>query len=240
MRARRRAAPGARASASPRPSGFLPPARAIVGRPPPPPPTIGAISFTTSPAEIRFATPSSKFATRCTVPFSRVAEHDRGRRAPLLEAVGEVEQRVGAEPGTSITITFVPSTTATSGSTSAGAASAPSASSPRAAPARARPRRVELARAAVQERPRLARRDRLDPPRAGADGGLAEDHERADLGRRADVRAAAELAREAVDLDHAHLARRTSRRRASSRRACAPPRSASRTSAPGSPRTPSR
>src|SRR6185436_2479550 len=61
----------ARASASGSFSGSLPPARAIVGRPPPPPPTIGAISLTTSPAETRLATLSSKFATRWTVPFSR-------------------------------------------------------------------------------------------------------------------------------------------------------------------------
>src|SRR5205085_12354329 len=61
----------ARASASGSFSGSLPPARAIVGRPPPPPPTIGAISRTTSPALTRSATVWSKFATRCTVPFSR-------------------------------------------------------------------------------------------------------------------------------------------------------------------------
>src|SRR4051795_10156561 len=57
----------------------------------------------------------------------------------------------------------------------------------------------------MQEGPRLARADGLDAPGSGADGPLAHDRERADLGGRADVRAAAELAREAVDLDDADL-----------------------------------
>ena len=47
-----------------------------------------------------------------------------------------------------------------------------------------------------------------------------EDRERPDLRRRADVRAAAELAREAVGSRRRGRRRRTSRRRASSRRAC--------------------
>src|SRR5262249_35045536 len=57
----------------------------------------------------------------------------------------------------------------------------------------------------VQQRPRLARGDGLDAPRAGADRPLGRDHERADLGGRAHVRAAAELAPDAVDVDDAHL-----------------------------------
>ena len=57
----------------------------------------------------------------------------------------------------------------------------------------------------MEERPRLAGGDGLDAPGSGADGPLAHDRERADLGGRAHVRAAAELAREAVDLDDAHL-----------------------------------
>src|SRR5205085_6145929 len=59
--------------------------------------------------------------------------------------------------------------------------------------------------AAVEVRPRLAGRDRLDPPRAGADGALAQDRERPDLRRRAHVRAAAELARVARHLDDADV-----------------------------------
>src|SRR6185436_17671413 len=66
------------------------------------------------------------------------------------------------------------------------------------------PQLVALLRALVQERERLAGGDGLDPARTRTDGALGEDHERADLGRRADVRAAAELAREPVDLDDAH------------------------------------
>ena len=65
--------------------------------------------------------------------------------------------------------------------------------------------RLELACPSVQDRPRFAGGDCLDAPRADADRLLAEDHERADLGGRADVRAAAELAGEAADLDDAHL-----------------------------------
>ena len=48
-----------------------------------------------------------------------------------------------------------------------------SPSSPRAGPARARPHGLELARAPVQERPRLAGGDGLDPARARADRALA-------------------------------------------------------------------
>ena len=66
------------------------------------------------------------------------------------------------------------------------------------------PQLLGLARALVQQRVGLAGRDRLDPARAGTDRALGEDHERADLRGRADVRTAAELAGEAVDLDHAH------------------------------------
>ena len=57
----------------------------------------------------------------------------------------------------------------------------------------------------MQESERLAGRDGLDPARAGADRPLGEDHDRPDLGRRADVGAATELARVALDLDDAHL-----------------------------------
>src|SRR5207244_3995918 len=47
---------------------------------------------------------------------------------------------------------------------------------------------------AVEERVGLARRDRLDPACAGADGALGEEHERADLSSPAYVRPATELA----------------------------------------------
>src|SRR4029079_4231975 len=57
---------------------------------------------------------------------------------------------------------------------------------------------VALARTLVEARERLTRGDGLDSARAGADRGFGEDDERPDLGSRADVRAAAELPREAV------------------------------------------
>src|SRR5207247_3747105 len=52
---------------------------------------------------------------------------------------------------------------------------------------------VGLAGPFVQESERLAGRDGLDPARARADRPLGEDHDRPDLGRRADVGAATEL-----------------------------------------------
>src|SRR5581483_9140762 len=65
--------------------------------------------------------------------------------------------------------------------------------------------RLELARAALEHRVRLAGRHRLDAARAGADGALVQDHERPDLCRRADVRAPAQLGGVPVDLDDAYL-----------------------------------
>src|SRR4029079_11438350 len=56
----------------------------------------------------------------------------------------------------------------------------------------------------VQQRERLARGDGLDAPGASADRALRQDSERPDLRGGADVRAAAELERPAVDVDHAH------------------------------------
>src|SRR5439155_26174708 len=67
------------------------------------------------------------------------------------------------------------------------------------------PQLVCLVRASVQERVRLAGRDRFDPPRAGPDRALGQDRERPDLRRPTDVCAAAELHRKTGDLDHAHL-----------------------------------
>src|SRR5205814_10104111 len=64
---------------------------------------------------------------------------------------------------------------------------------------------VRLARALVQQGVGLARRHRLDAARAGPDRPLGEDRERPDLGGRAYVRPAAQLARPTVpDLHHAH------------------------------------
>ena len=74
---------------------------------------------------------------------------------------------------------------------------APSSSSARSSSASSRAR--------AEQRPRLARGHRLDPPRARADRALGEDRERPDLRGRADVRAAAQLARVVLDLDDAHV-----------------------------------
>src|SRR5204862_4660923 len=67
------------------------------------------------------------------------------------------------------------------------------------------PQLLRLLPGTVKVRVGLARGDGLDPPRARADRALRENHERADLGRPAHVRAATELARVARDLDHANL-----------------------------------
>src|SRR5439155_16151849 len=56
------------------------------------------------------------------------------------------------------------------------------------------PELVRLARPLAQPGERLARRQRLDAPGAGAHRTLGEDREGADLGSRPDVRSAAELA----------------------------------------------
>ena len=53
---------------------------------------------------------------------------------------------------------------------------------------------LRLAAPLVEERERLAGGHSLDPPRAGADRALREDHDRADLRRRTHMRAPAELA----------------------------------------------
>jgi hypothetical protein len=65
------------------------------------------------------------------------------------------------------------------------------------------PQRVQLARPLVDVRPGVTRRQALDPPHARSDRALREDRQHAHLGRRADVRATAELDRVARDLHDA-------------------------------------
>ena len=79
-------------------SGSLPPARAIVRRPPPPPPTSAEAALTTSEALMRSATASSKLAIRVTLPSSTPPSTTAAGTVALLEAIGEVEQRVAVEP----------------------------------------------------------------------------------------------------------------------------------------------
>ena len=124
------------------------------------------------------------------------AEHDRGRAVALLEAVGEVEQRALVEALDRLhdQVEAVLGADDSLDLTRRGDACGRLALQLLARLLELRPHGVELARAAVQERPRLAGGDGLDPARAGADRALGEDREAADLGGRADVGAAAELA----------------------------------------------
>ena len=87
----------ASASASESLPGSFPPARAIVRRPPPPPPTIAAAPFTTSAALTLSATALVEVRDQRHLAVRDAAEHDGRRAVALLEAVGEVEQRVAVE-----------------------------------------------------------------------------------------------------------------------------------------------
>src|SRR6185437_5906384 len=64
---------------------------------------------------------------------------------------------------------------------------------------------VGLAHPCMEKRMRLTRGDRFDATSTGPDRALAQDHEGADLRGRTDVCPAAELPREAIDLDDAHV-----------------------------------
>ncbi len=189
------------ASASRTPSGFLPPASASVGFPPPPPPMCLPSSRTSCDAsrprptsessrlidEIRAAVVDGgdERAVRLLLlpqPVRQVAQRPALQRLRLDEqdvALRVDDLELDARLGRALLRLLA-----------------------RAVELLAE--QVRLARALVQQRERLAGGDRLDAPRAGADGALVEDHERPDLGRRADVRPAAELDRPAADVDDAH------------------------------------
>ena len=165
------------------------------------------------------------------MPFSREPSTTAAGALPLLEAVGEVEQLVGRRAAsTAITITLTPPTTSISGSTSARAAAASAAGFLRLAAHLARARRAASSSSrgapcsTAQASPEVTASIRRAPEPTEPS---LSDHERADLGRRADVRAAAELASRSRRSRRRAPRRRTSRRTASSRRACAPRRSAS-------------
>ena len=88
----------ASASASGSFSGSLPPARAIVGRPPPPPADDrGGLA-----EDVGRADPLGDRRVEVRDEMHPAvlprAEHDRSGRVLLLVPVGEVEQRVGVEP----------------------------------------------------------------------------------------------------------------------------------------------
>ena len=140
------------------------------------------------------------------MPSSTRAEHDRGRRVTLLEAVGEVEQRVAVEPvdrlDDQVERRSRPGRSASTsprrrlragfrfsslrGSLELGAHGVELARARRAGSAQASPEVTASIRRAPEP---------TEPSERIANG--------ADLGRRAHVRAAAELARDAVDLDDA-------------------------------------
>ena len=203
----------------------------MVGRPPPPPPTIGAISRIRSTADRpRSTTGWSKRHDQMHLAVGRAAQHDRRRGETRLHAVGDwpaacrrrchrpPPRRTGRHPARTPTRPGRPRGRCPAGGRRA-AVTGRLPAAPRAARRpRARPRPAGRPRSRRCSNGGL-RRDRLDPAHALRRAGLTQDHERADLGGRADVRAAAQLARDVRRSRPRAPARRTSRRTASSRRA---------------------
>ena len=70
----------------------------MVGRPPPPPPDDGGCSLRDVGRAHPLRNRLVEVADEVHAAVLDRTEHDRGRRVSLLEAVGEVEQRIGAEP----------------------------------------------------------------------------------------------------------------------------------------------
>ena len=194
----------ASASASGSRSASFPPARAIVGRPPPLPPTSTAAPLTTSPALTLRRDGLVEVGHELHASVLDRAEHDGRRRVPLLDAVGQLEQRVAREPvdllhddADAVSLDHAGLGVGARRRRGARALQVTAQLLDLAADV------VELARARVQVRPGLTGGDRLDPARPRADGALGEDREGSDLGGRPDVRAAAELGRVAGYLDDA-------------------------------------
>ena len=159
---------------------------------------------TTLPASSPLASSDwSKFTTRWALPSSREPSTIRRRRVLLLEAVGEVEQR-RRRRATSID-DHVHVAAAFTLSVDVGAPARPPAPLLRLLAERARARRAARpprarARAEANASPEVTASIRRAPEPTEPSVRIANG---ADLGRRADVGAAAELAREAVDLDDA-------------------------------------
>ena len=197
-----------------------------------------AARITLDASRPRSSSVRSKLATRCTRPSSAEASTTAAGCSRCLHLVGELEQLVGRQLG-DLADDHVDA--ACGLGLVADVLRARRRRGLLAArllphPLELGPQLVDLVGGAVEERVGLAGGDRLDPARAAPDRALGEDRERADLGRRAHVGAAAELGRVARGSRRRGRRRRTSRRRASSRRASAPPRSASRRRAPASSR----
>ena len=198
-------------------------------RPPPPPPTTGAASRTTVAAESPRSTASLETSDDQRRPCSPSAPPRTtadGAAELRLDPVGEVEQlllvgELGAPAATTVDAADLARRRAASRS-----ASSPSSCALRLLGALARLaqplgraagagqrvlRRAEQLADLAQLRLALAEPvdrgragERLDPAHVGGARALGDDLEDADLGRVGDVGAAAELARDAVDLDHPH------------------------------------
>ena len=219
----------AASSASSRRLASLPPARAIDGRPPPPPPTIGPIALITADASRPSSTASGvMLATSCTRSPSRAPSTTAdGPSAPRRRSASSSSESPSVPAGASATSTL--SRPRSAAPAVSAARSGPPPLPPPPPPARAafsssRTRSLSVATAsgscsggvrsaaaaslrdavgAPQRAQRLGPGDRLDPAHALADRRLAHDRERADGGRRAHVRAAAQLHRIARDVDDA-------------------------------------
>ena len=228
MRIRRAASRSPRAPRRARPAACPGPCRRparAVGRPPPPPPAISR-GDADHVARVEPALDRRRREVRDQVhaPVRRRAEHDRAVAELLAQLVGQGEQRLrlgdlghlgdarglrrpprparrAAPPARGRR----PRASACAGLLQLTPAACARRSPPR-APARAASRQSRAA-------PRSGARNSSIPPSAVSasirrtfDGarGLVRDVEEADLGGRGDVRAAAELARDALDVDHPH------------------------------------
>ena len=190
----------------------------MVARPPPPPPTIGAICLIRSTADSPRSTADwSTLASRCTLPSAALPSTTTAGASLRLQPVGHLQQGVridvfdhGGHDADAALLAGADSTRADSRPLPAAPPPPP--------PGRCSflSLRAQLGDLALERgRPRTDRSrrcvdrdlsgDRLDPAHALRRAGLAQDHERADLGGRADVRAAAQLLRELGDLDHPHV-----------------------------------
>ena len=203
-----------------------PPPRASVGLPPPLPPMAGSMAFMTSPALTPRPTAASLAATTAaTRPSTSAASRatQSGRRARTSSASVSSSSAVSTcgEPATTATppVSTAPATSSAARSRrsplsaalsffsrsctcSASFSTVAGTRSGRTLSSAARPSH-SCSRPAVVLDGR-GRGDGLDAPRVGADRLAGRDLEQADLRGGRDVRAAAQLAAEVVDLEHAH------------------------------------
>ena len=200
----------------------------VGSRPPPPPPTTAAASRTTSAAESPRSTAARAEASRPARPCSPALPPSTTAASPSSRC--DAGRRASSRPrwsarSPSATTTLIPPTTSTASARArsralrrppraparrpraSSSASRSAARSGRARPGRAASRAARRPRsscvAALAEPVDRGRAgERLDPAHVRGARALGDDREDADLGGVGDVGAAAELARDLLDLDH--------------------------------------